>query len=99
MADNKGMHFEWDSEKEKTNIEKHGVSFREAAALLSSSEEYLEIYDVTHSQEEDRFIAIGPLAERIIVVVYTERPQDTVRVISARSATKSEIQLYQEYRG
>ena len=93
------MHFEWDSEKEKTNIEKHGVSFREAAALLSSSEEYLEIYDVTHSQEEDRFIAIGPLAERIIVVVYTERPQDTVRVISARSATKSEIQLYQEYRG
>lgn len=99
MADNKGMRFHWDPEKEQANTEKHGISFPEAAAFLSSSEEYLEIYDVSHSHEEDRFIAIGPLAGRIIVVVYTERPEDAVRVISARPATKREIQLYQEYRG
>ena len=91
------MRFDWDPEKEKANLEKHGVSFEDAAAFLSSGEDYLEIYDEAHSQDEDRFIAIGPVAARIIVVVYAEWPEDTIRLISARPATKREIQLYREY--
>lgn len=93
------MRYEWDSEKDQANREKHGMSFEEAAALLSSSEDYLEIYDESHSQEADRFIAIGPVGGRLVVVVYTERPEDTVRLISARHATHRESELYREYRG
>ena len=92
------MRFDWDPEKEKANLDKHGVSFEDAAAFLSSSEDYLEIYDEAHSQDEDRFIAIGPVVARIIVVVYAEWPEDTIRLISARAATRQEIRLYQEYR-
>ena len=98
MAYNSVMRFDWDSEKEKANLEKHGVSFEEAARLLSSGEDYLEIYDESHSQEEDRFIAIGPVAGHIIVVVYADWPEDTIRLISARPATGTELQLYREYR-
>jgi hypothetical protein len=92
------MRFDWDPEKEKANLEKHGVSFEDAVALFSSREDYLEIYDESHSQDEDRFIAIGPATGRIIVVVYAEWPEDTIRLISARPATRKELQLYREYR-
>ena len=98
MAYNVIMRFDWDPEKEKANLEKHGVSFEDAAAFLSSGEDYLEIYDESHSQAEDRFIAIGPAAGRIIVVVYAEWPEDTIRLISARPATEPETQLYREHR-
>ena len=63
------MRFDWDPEKEKANNEKHGVSFEDAGTLFSSGEDYLEIHDESHSQDEDRFIATGPAAGRIIVVV------------------------------
>ena len=84
------MRFEWDPDKEKANVDKHGLSFSEATNLFSSGVDYLEIYDEGHSQDEDRFIATGPVAERIVLVVYTEWPDDTVRVISARPATQKE---------
>ncbi len=91
------MRFDWDPEKEKANLDKHGISFAEAIELFSSGVDYLEIYDEDHSQDEDRFIAIGAVAERIVLVAYTERPEDTIRVISARPATRQEIQLYREH--
>jgi uncharacterized DUF497 family protein len=94
MADNEGMRFDWNPEKAKANLEKHGVSFEEAIEIFSSAVDYLEIYDEEHSQDEDRFIAIGPVAGRIVVVVFAEWPEDTIRVISARRATPREIQLY-----
>lgn len=90
------MRFEWDPEKATANLEKHGIPFSEAIDLLSSGVDYLEIYDEEHSREEDRFIAIGPVAGRIVVVVYTEGPDDAIRLISARRATRQEIRLYQE---
>jgi uncharacterized DUF497 family protein len=52
-----------------------------------------------HSDEEDRFIAVGPIDRGVILVVYTERDEDTVRIISARSATKRETELYRTYAG
>ena len=77
------MRFEWAPEKDRANVKKHGLSFAEATTLFTGGKEYLEIYDEEHSEDEDRFIAIGPSARGIIVVVYTERSEDWIRIISA----------------
>jgi uncharacterized DUF497 family protein len=69
----------------------------EAAELFESGAEYLEIFDADHSESEDRFIAIGPIARGIIVVVYTEHEEDLLRIISAREATRREQALFGDY--
>jgi uncharacterized protein len=66
---------------------------------LLSSTDYLEIFDEDHSDVEDRFIAIGPIARGIILVVWTEHDEKMVRIISARLATRRERALYQAYKG
>jgi|SRR5688572_6286516 len=91
------MRFEWDPEKARSNLEKHGISFGKGIELFSTGVEYLEIYDERHSEIEDRFIAIGPLWGRIIVMVYSELSEDTIRVISVRRATRREARLYREH--
>ena len=58
------MRFEWAPEKDRANIKKHGLSFGEATTLFTGGEEYLEIYDAKHSEDEDRFFAIGPIASQ-----------------------------------
>ena len=77
------MDFEWDVEKERVNRKRHGVSFDDAKELFRTSVNYLEIYDIKHSEDEDRFIVIGPVRRGLIVVVYTERFEETTRIISA----------------
>lgn len=84
----------WDEQKNRTNSDKHGVSFDEAAGLFTSGADYLELYDEEHSMQEDRFIAIGPIRKGVVVVVYTARDEDTVRIISARWATQRETERY-----
>ena len=84
----------WDETKSRTNRKKHGISFEEASALFYRGDDYLEIFDDAHSDEEDRFIAIGPIKRGLVLVVYTERDEDTVCIISARWATKNEAELY-----
>jgi uncharacterized DUF497 family protein len=91
------VRFEWDAKKERSNVEKHGVSFREARELFTSGVDFLELYDGAHSELEERFIAIGPIRRGLVLVVYVERREDTVRLISARSATRKERALYLEY--
>ncbi len=91
------MRFEWDSSKEKLNREKHGVGFEEARELFTSGLDYLEIFDEAHSQVEERFIAIGPIRRGLVLVIWTEHVEDTVRIISARWATKREELLYHKY--
>jgi len=93
------MDFEWDVEKDRANRERHGVSFDEAKELFTTGVNYLEIYDIEHSEDEDRFIAIGPVRRGLIVVVYTERFEETTRIISARFATTSEAGLFRRYMG
>jgi uncharacterized DUF497 family protein len=87
----------WDESKSRTNWKKHGVSFEEASALFSRGDDYLEIFDDAHSDEEDRFIAIGPIKKGLVLVVYTERDEDTVRLISARWATRRETELFHSH--
>ena len=67
------------------------------AGLLRGDADYREIYDDTHD-DEDRFLAVGPVRRGVIVVVYTERQEDVVRIISARIATKGETELFRGHR-
>ena len=76
------------------NRKKHRVSFEEASDLFYRGDDYMEIFDDAHSDEEDRFIAIGPIERGLVLVVYTERDDEIVRLISARWATKREAELY-----
>lgn len=88
------MRFEWDEAKNRANQRKHGVSFEEARELFLWSEDYLEIFDERHSHLEDRFLAIGPIRRGLVLVAWTEREEDTVRIISARWATRREQEMY-----
>ncbi len=91
------MRFEWDDAKDLLNQEKHGISFGEARRLFESDVDYLEIFDSEHSDSEDRFIAICPIERRIVVIVYTERDEDIIRIIGARWANAREQSLYRSY--
>lgn len=91
------MKLTWDEAKNLANQEKHGVSFEEASELFTSEADYLEIFDHAHSVDEDRFIAIGPIAGGVILVVSTEQDETTIRILSARWATKRERGLFHSY--
>jgi uncharacterized protein len=93
----RGVQFEWDDTKEQGNREKHGVSFTQARELFESDAEFLEVFDEAHSIDEERFIAIGPIREGIVVVIWTERAENVIRIISARWATLQERKLYRRY--
>ena len=91
------MRVEWDPTKDLANQRKHDVSFGEAAELLTSGRDYLEIFDAPHSELEDRFIAIGVVRRGVVLVVWTERDEDVIRIVSARWATNREQQMYRKY--
>lgn len=88
------MTFEWDKEKERRNIEKHdGITFNTAARVFSDKHAVIK-YDSRHSTlNEDRWNIIG-MVDEFLFVVYTEREENRVRIISARFATKEEIDEY-----
>jgi len=94
MAYPRQVEFEWDDEKDFSNQQKHGLSFQEAQRLLDSGVDYLEIFDADHSELEDRFIAIGPVDDRLVVVWYTEPDEGVIRIIGARLASKRERELF-----
>ncbi len=88
------LRFEWDEAKAVTNARKHGVSFEEATTIFGDPNAST-IFDVEHSNEEDRFIDIGLSASgRILIVVYTERGA-RIRIISCRKATPAEQRQYE----
>ena len=89
------MRFEWDPEKAKRNISKHGVSFDEAVTVfydpLSATFD-----DPDHSDDEQRYITVGFSSQgRLLVTGHTERG-DVVRIISARRATAHERKRHEE---
>ena len=87
--------FIWNIAKNDINIAKHGVSFMEARTIFLDLE-IVYVHDDEHSQDEERFIAIG-LSEkpRLLMVCYCERENNTLtRIISAREANKKEKDLY-----
>ena len=91
------MKVEWDEDKSAQNVGKHAISFEQAQELFLSGVDYLEVFDDQHSEHEDRFIAVGPVSHGVVVIVWTERDEETVRIISARWATPREKRLYEAY--
>ena len=89
------IQFAWDSAKASANLRKHGVAFEEAETVFSDDLALL-IDDPDHSDEEDRFVLLGLSAvPRILAVVHAYRSApDTIRIISARKATKAERMIY-----
>ena len=92
--DDTDAQFEWDNAKAIANLEKHGVSFREASEIFD--DEFMQLmYDDDHSESEERFIAIGMSKTwKLLIVVHTIR-NDRFRLISARNATNSERRTYE----
>lgn len=91
------MIFEWDPEKAKSNLAKHGVSFQEASTVFGDplSDTF---DDPDHSIEEKRFIILGQsTASRLLFVSHTD-DGNVVRIISAREATRGERNEYEEGR-
>ena len=94
------LSFEWDENKNATNIKKHKISFEEASTVFLDDEAIL-IEDPDHSDEaEDRFLLLGmSFNAKILIVCHCYRNNDeTIRLISARKANKREIKQYFERR-
>lgn len=90
-----GLGFEWDEQKAAVNLKRHRVSFGEAKTIFGDPNE-LTIFDELHSAEEDRYLSLGmSVRGRLLVVCYTERG-DSIRIISARLASKRERLQYEE---
>ena len=88
------MQFQWDAQKASANRRKHGVMFEEAITVFGDSLA-ITISDPKHSMGESRWLTIGvSLSGRLLVVSYTER-NNSVRVISARLATRREKSDYE----
>lgn len=86
------MQFEWDARKAAANLKKHGVSFDEARTAFDDD---LGAY-YPDSLFPDRFILLGfSNVHRLLYVVYAEVEADTIRIISARKATKHEKARYE----
>jgi uncharacterized DUF497 family protein len=85
------MEFEWDDEKERINIEKHGIPFKLVGRIFSDPFR-MERLDNDANDEEDRWQTIGTFKD-VLFVVYTERGNST-RIISARLATPKERRIY-----
>ena len=85
------LKFEWDENKNLLNQKKHGISFDLAMGVFADRN-HLELYDDFHSDEEDRYLAIG-MVDNVLCVVFTERGE-YLRIISARLATKEERNIY-----
>ena len=89
------LEFEWDKDKAKRNIKKHGVSFDEAMTVFADPLS-LTIHDPEHSDVEDRYVILGESSRRrLLVVVFTDR-NDRIRIITASAATGQERKNYEE---
>ena len=88
---NDSLWFEWDEEKDRANIVKHGVDFATAARVFWDDDR-IELYDAGHSDYEDRYQTIGMVRD-LLFVVYTERGAK-IRLISARRANAQERRSY-----
>lgn len=90
------IEFDWDPQKARANLEKHGISFEEAKSVFF--DEYArQFFDEEHSSSEERFIMLGLSNRlRVLVVCHFERSGgDVIRIISARKATTTERNHYE----
>ncbi len=91
------IRFEWDEAKNRQNIKKHGFDLSDARDLFSGNDPLFVSQDISEDYGEERWKGIGVLREVIVVVVvFTERNCDTIRIISLRKAGSRERKAYEE---
>ena len=91
--------FIWDDQKNQANLKKHSVDFNDAARAWYDPDR-LDFFDETHSSDREiRWIFLGAVAGTVLFVVETEPDKETVRIISARRASKHEQETYYANRG
>ncbi len=88
------MRYEWDEAKAIDNESKHGIDFADAATVFSDPGA-LTVEDREHDEQRLVTIAMDAL-QRLLVVVYTWRGEETIRIISARPVTRGERRQYEE---
>ena len=89
------MEFEWDPSKAAANLRKHRVSFNEAATVFGDFLGATAV-DPDHSTDENRYITVGSSNRgRVLMVAHVERG-DRIRIISARTLTRTERRDYEE---
>lgn len=89
------MNFEWNERKNETNLAKHGFDFADAPRIFNLP--MLVFLDERDNYREERWVGIGILNGRVVVVVYTEPDEETVRIISLRKALSHERKHYEQY--
>ena len=89
------MRFEWDENKNRSNVEKHDIDFRDASLIFSAPMRVIS--DNREDYGEERSIGYGLLDNRVVVVAFTEPEEDVVRVISIRRALTHEQKQYENY--
>ena len=97
MFEINGKLFDWDTKKNTLNINKHGISVKEAASVFSDkAAKYSD--DDTHSLDEERYVVIGKSKRlNILMVCHCYRDNHSIiRLISARKADNDEIAIYEE---
>ena len=87
------MKFEWNKDKNKSNIKKHGLDFNDAFLFFESP--YLCSEDTRSDYKEKRVIAVGTIEERVIVTVFAEKKNKT-RIISMRKANEREKKKFKD---
>lgn len=90
MAEDK---FEWRDLKAEKNAKSHGITFDTACRVFADQRAIWDD-DSASSWDEDRFRVVGLVDGRVIIVSYTYREDDVIRLISARQATKRENDDY-----
>ena len=89
------MRFEWDPQKNDTNLANHGLDFEDAPSIFRLP---LRIsLDQRDDYGEDRFIGLGLLDGRVVVIIFTEPSTTTIRIISLRKALPHERKIYEKY--
>jgi uncharacterized protein len=86
----------WDPEKAASNKRKHGIEFEEAATIFRDPLLLVQL-DLEHSQEEDRWIALGKSVRQLLLVVVHTEDDLTIRIISARKADPRERKQYEQH--
>ncbi|HEX4067834.1 MAG TPA: BrnT family toxin [Acidobacteriaceae bacterium] len=90
----RGLLFEWDQEKARTNLKKHGVSFETACEVFLDP--LVRLKDAGDANQTMQVVIGEALDERLLFVVHVIRNKDVIRIVSARPVTSHERREYEE---
>jgi uncharacterized DUF497 family protein len=88
------MRLEWDAAKQRSNLRKHGVDFADVAEIFHGP--LLVHPDTREEYGEERWIGVGVIRGRVMVIAFTDRGEDVLRIISLRKANRNERKNYEK---